>query len=89
VKETDSFYPSFLETFSIYFDFLNTLHSVLIISPFTLVPTKYLWIYLSSKILFQGGTGSAWKRGCGVWGYGEVAQIMYTNVNKCKNNKKK
>jgi hypothetical protein len=32
----------------------------------------------------EGGTGSAWK-----WGGGEVAQIMYTHVSKCKNNKTK
>jgi hypothetical protein len=43
----------------------------------------YLLCFLFNKIIKQEGrTGSAWK---GV--RGEVAQIMYTYVSKCKNDK--
>jgi hypothetical protein len=38
--------------------------------------------FILNKIREQKGrTGSAWK------GWGEVAQIMYTHVSKCKNYK--
>jgi hypothetical protein len=49
----------------------------------------YLLCFLFNKIgEEEGGTGSAWKRelGWGLEGLGEeVAQTMYTYVNKCKN----
>jgi hypothetical protein len=56
---------------------------------FYLKPAKMLCIsyhlscFLSNKIKQECGTGSARKLGGGV----EVAQIMYTHVSKCKNDK--
>jgi hypothetical protein len=43
-----------------------------------------LCFVLNKKGEQEGGTGSAWKR---VSGEGEVAQIMYIHVSKCKNDK--
>jgi hypothetical protein len=48
----------------------------------------YLLWFLFNKIRKDGGTGSAGKLGVGR-GRGEVAQTIYTHVNKCKNDKKK
>jgi hypothetical protein len=39
--------------------------------------------YVFSPTKSEGRTGSAWKLGVG----GEVAQIVYTHVNKHKNDK--
>jgi hypothetical protein len=48
----------------------------------TLCPYYYLLCFLFNKIREQeGGTGSAQR-----WGE-EAAQIVYTHVSKCKNNK--
>jgi hypothetical protein len=41
----------------------------------------HLWFFFYKTREQEGGTGSAWKLGVG------VAQIMYTHVSKCKNNK--
>jgi hypothetical protein len=47
----------------------------------------YLLCFFFNKIGEQeSGTGSAQKYEVGQWG-GEVAQTMYTHVNKCKNDK--
>jgi hypothetical protein len=44
----------------------------------------YVLYFLFNKIGEpQGRTGSAQKQ----WGEGRVTQTMYTQVNKCKNNK--
>jgi hypothetical protein len=51
---------------------------------------SYLFCFLFTKVgEKEGRTGSAWKRG-GLGGEKqgrEVAQTMYTHMNKCKNNK--
>jgi hypothetical protein len=51
----------------------------------------YLLFFFFYKIIEQKGrTGSVqrWREGAGgKQGAGEVAQIMYTHVSKCKNNK--
>jgi hypothetical protein len=46
----------------------------------------YLLCFFFNKSKEQeGGTCSAWRQGWGAWG--EVTQIMYTHVSKCKNDK--
>jgi hypothetical protein len=46
-------------------------------------PFYLVWFFFFKKIGEQeGGTGSAQRLGVG-----EVAQIMYTHISKCKNNK--
>jgi hypothetical protein len=73
------------------------------ISPYTYLYLKlakmlclsyYLLCFLFNKIGEEHRTGSAWKRGG--WGkggtrgqWGEMAQTMYTHMNKCINNLKK
>jgi hypothetical protein len=42
-------------------------------------------LYVFSSTKRKGGIGFSQKQG--VWEGGKVAQIMYTHVNKCKNNK--
>jgi hypothetical protein len=46
----------------------------------------YLLCFSFNKIRQESGTSSAWRRD---WGDGgrKVAQIMYTHISKCKNNK--
>jgi hypothetical protein len=51
----------------------------------TLCVSCYPLCFLFNKIGEEGKTGSAWKWGVG--GGREVAQTMYTNVSKHKNNK--
>jgi hypothetical protein len=60
-----------------------SLHSYLYLKPAkTLCFSYYFLCFLFNKIREQNRTGSAQKQGGG-----EVAQIMYTHVSKCKNNK--
>jgi hypothetical protein len=47
----------------------------------------YLLCFLFNKIKEEGRTGTAWMRGVGEQGKGEeMAQTMYTQMNKCINN---
>jgi hypothetical protein len=57
----------------------------------TICLSYYLLCFLSNKIReHEGRTGSAQKQGWGIggWEEGEVAQLIYTHVSKCKIDKR-